>query len=137
MDITVSTIRDEADHLRALARLKDVWSRTDEAALAEADILGTLIDAFERRRWPNPRLDPVALIQTMIDDGERSRAELVALIGANRVTEVLARKRALNLDMIRKISAAWSIPIELLTPTYELDANARKSSINAIFNIDK
>jgi antitoxin component HigA of HigAB toxin-antitoxin module len=44
----------------------------------------------------------------------RTRADLAALIGQNRATEVLARKRPLTLPIIRAISRTWDIPADLL-----------------------
>ncbi|HEV3249284.1 MAG TPA: XRE family transcriptional regulator, partial [Beijerinckiaceae bacterium] len=55
-----------------------------------------------------------------IESMGRSQADLGELIGRNRASEILNRVRPLNLDMIRAISGAWQIPIELLTPRYEV-----------------
>jgi len=43
-----------------------------------------------------------------------TRAELLALIGQSRATEILARHRALTLLMIRKIPGAWRVPEKVL-----------------------
>lgn len=54
----------------------------------------------------------------------RTRADLAALIGKNRATEILKRQRALTLPMIRKISRAWGVPERLLVREYGLVAKA-------------
>jgi HTH-type transcriptional regulator/antitoxin HigA len=57
-----------------------------------------------------------------IEDMGRSQAELAKLLGSSgRASEVLNRKRMLTLGMIRKISAAWRIPADLLVKPYKLD----------------
>ena len=45
---------------------------------------------------------------------------LKSRIGQSRATEVLQRKRALTLPMIRKIAAAWHVPERVLVKDYEL-----------------
>ena len=136
MQVTVLTVRNDVEYAEALARMKEIWNSRNDADLAEMDILAGLVDRFERNRFAALPI-PVDILNTMIDDGERTRAELVELIGENRASEVLNRKRALNLDMIRKVSQAWSLPIELLTPAYKLDETARKSYVRGTFNIDE
>lgn len=49
-----------------------------------------------------------------------TRAELAAVIGQSRVTEILARHRALTLPMIRKIAGAWHVPEKVLVQDYAL-----------------
>ena len=55
-----------------------------------------------------------------IDSMGKSQAELAALIGRNRASEILNRVRPLTLEMIRTISREWSIPIDALAAPYEL-----------------
>ncbi len=49
-----------------------------------------------------------------------TRAELAALIGQSRATEILGRHRALTLPMIRKIAGAWHVPEKVLVQDYAL-----------------
>jgi len=50
----------------------------------------------------------------------RTRADLAAPIGESRATEILQRRRALTLPMIRKIAAAWHVPERVLIRDYAL-----------------
>ena len=68
------------------------------------DVLVTLVEAYERDRWPIEPLDPVSAIETAMTMNGYSRADFAALVGQSRATEVLGRKRALTLPMIRKIA---------------------------------
>ena len=67
-----------------------------------------------------PHADPVEVLEFAIESMGKTQAELGELIGRNRASEILNRVRPLTLDMIRKISAEWHIPVELLTSQYEL-----------------
>jgi HTH-type transcriptional regulator / antitoxin HigA len=52
-----------------------------------------------------------------------ARADLATVLGStSRASEILNRKRALNLNMIRAISACWSLPVSLLVAEYKLAA---------------
>jgi HTH-type transcriptional regulator/antitoxin HigA len=48
-----------------------------------------------------------------------TQTELAELLGSrSRASEVLARRRALTVEMIHKISEAWKIPADLLVRPY-------------------
>lgn len=121
-EFEIRVIRTDEDHRAALAAIEMLW---DAAPGTEAydhlDLLTTLVEAYEAKRWPVAELDPIEAIQTAIESGEHDRRELASLIGDNRVSEVLARHRALSLSMIRKIEAAWHLPAAVLIREYQLE----------------
>ena len=54
------------------------------------------------------------------------REDLKPIIGGRgRISEVLARKRPLTLNMIRRISQTLRIPAEVLIQPYETEAGRR------------
>lgn len=83
------------------------------------EILTALIRAYEEKHFEMPHVDPIEVLNFAIKSMGRSQAELGNLIGRNRASEIL--NRIPTLDMIRDISAEWKIPIELLTPKYDLE----------------
>jgi HTH-type transcriptional regulator/antitoxin HigA len=117
----IRPIRTDADHEAALREIEALWG-ADEASEAgdRLDVLVTLAEAYERRRWPIALLDPIEAIEAAMAMNGHSRADLAALIGQPRATEVLARKRALSLAMIRKIASAWHVPEKILVQEYAL-----------------
>jgi HTH-type transcriptional regulator / antitoxin HigA len=65
------------------------------------------------------------VLQYAIDELGHSQAELADLLGSrSRASEVLSRRRALTVDMIRKIGAAWKIPADLLVGSYRIERAA-------------
>jgi HTH-type transcriptional regulator/antitoxin HigA len=53
----------------------------------------------------------MALLHYAIGELGHTQTELAELLGSrSRASEVLARRRALTVDMIHKISEAWKIP---------------------------
>lgn len=112
----ITPITDSESHAKALARIESLWDATpgseDER---ELDALATLVDAYERRAFPILPPDPVAAILARSEQLSWTRRQLEPLIGSRaRVSEVLARKRALTLPMIRRIHTAMGIPAEIL-----------------------
>lgn len=117
----IRPIRNDEDHRVAVDAIRMLWNAApgspDEDRL---DILATLVDAYERKRWPVDTLDPVEAIEAAMEAEGRTRADLAALIGQSRATEVLARKRGLTLQMIRKIEREWHVPASILVREYQL-----------------
>ena len=118
----IRIIRNEDDYDFAMGELRRLWGAPEGSdQVKELEVWAMLIDAYESAQIePNPNLDPVDFLKAEIDMNGRSKGELAAIIGANRASEVLARRRALTLSMIRAISSAWNIPIAPLTAEYQV-----------------
>lgn len=122
----IRPIRTDDDHRRALEVMEGLWAAepgTDD--YDRLDVLATLVEAYEARRWPITEMDPVEAISGAIESGEHTRAELAELIGQSRATEVLKRKRYLTLPMIRKIAGKWGLPVGTLVRDYDLVTTAK------------
>ena len=103
----IRPIRTDKDHRAALAEIEKLWgasSRTPEGD--KLDILVTLVETYEERRWPiksRRRFDPVDLLHYAIDKLGHTQAELADILGSrSRASEVLARRRPLTLEMIQR-----------------------------------
>jgi HTH-type transcriptional regulator/antitoxin HigA len=117
----IRPIRTDADHEAALREIEALWGAEEGSEAGERlDVLVTLVEAYESRRWPIAPLDPIQAIEAAMAMNGYTRAELAALIGPSRTSEVLARKRALSLSMIRKIAQAWHVPEKVLVQDYAL-----------------
>jgi HTH-type transcriptional regulator/antitoxin HigA len=120
----IRPIISDLDHEAALKQIDRLWGAepgTPEAATLDA--LATLVQAYEERRWPRERLDPIETIVASMQWNDRTQADLAALFGSrSRASEVLNRKRALTVEMIHKLQSEWGIPAELLIRPYKLDA---------------
>jgi HTH-type transcriptional regulator / antitoxin HigA len=123
----IRPIRTDKDHRAALKEIEACWGAPEGSEAGDRlDVLVTLVEAYEERRWPIAplkRFDPVDVLDYAIAELGHTQAELAELLGSrSRASEVLARKRALNVEMIHKISEAWKIPAELLVRPYRLKA---------------
>lgn len=118
----IRPIRSTADHEAALREIESLWRARDGSEEADRlELLVTLVEAYEDRCWPLDDADPVQAIEAAMAYEGRTRADLGRLIGPSRATEVLQRKRALTLSMIRKIAAEWHIPERVLVKEYRLE----------------
>lgn len=79
------------------------------------DVLVTLVEAYERQHYPLDLPDPVEAIRFAMEQRGLSVKDLEPMIGrANRVYEVLGRKRPLTLKMIWRLHTQLGIPAECL-----------------------
>lgn len=122
----IHPIRTEADYDAAIAEIERLWGAepgTDDGD--KLDILATLVEKYENEHWPidTARVDPIDMLNYLIDEGGHTQAELAELLGSrSRASEILNRRRALTVEMIFRISEAWKVPPELLVRPYRLSA---------------
>lgn len=111
-------IRTDDDLARAIEDVSRYFDAPPDPGTEDADrfdMLSDLIEAYENRNHAIEATDPIALIQEFMAMTGREPADLAHLLGSRpRASEVLARKRALSVGMIRKLSADWGIPADCL-----------------------
>jgi HTH-type transcriptional regulator / antitoxin HigA len=125
----IRPIRTSKNHRAALAEIEKLWGpSTGTSEGDKLDILVTLVETYEERRWPlrsRRRFDPVDVLRYAIEELGHSQAELADILGSrSRASEVLARRRPLTLEMIQKINTSWKIPADLLVQPYRIDVTA-------------
>ena len=119
MRVTIRPIRSDEDHRDAILEIERLWGAAPGTADGDKlDILATLVEAFEVKRWPIDPVEPLDVLKSAIADDGRSQAELAVVLGSrSRASEILSGKRHITLEAARKISRAWNIPIQLLIDT--------------------
>jgi HTH-type transcriptional regulator/antitoxin HigA len=125
----IRPIRTDEDHRAALAEIESLWDAEEGTEASDKlDVLVTLVEAYEAKRWPiepDSEFDPIDVLRYAIDEWGHTQAELAELLGSrSRASEILARKRALTVEMIRAISDAWKIPADLLVRPYKIEQAA-------------
>ena len=120
MDIRL--IKTEADYRKVLSRLESVFDApvgTPESD--EADILGLLIDEYEKKHYPIEAPDPIEAIKIRMEEMQLKQKDLIPAIGGkSRVSEVLNRKRKLTVEMVRNLAARLNLSANLLINDYQL-----------------
>jgi len=120
MDIKL--IKTESDYQMTLGKLEDIFDApigTPESD--EADILGILIDEYEKKHYPINAPDPIEAIKIRMEEMQLKQVDLVSEIGGkSRVSEILNRKRRLTVGMIRKLASRLNLSAGLLIKDYQL-----------------
>ncbi len=114
MQITpIKTKKDYEQALEAIDKLWDAKPNTKEGDML--DVLATLVEAYEQTHYPIFPPDPVEAIMFRMDQLGLKKGDLAKFFGgANRVSEVLHRKRKLTLKMIKTLHDQLKIPYESL-----------------------
>ncbi len=116
----IKVIKTEEDYNRALSRLEEIFQTpagTKEGD--EAELLSLLIEKYEDEHYPIEAPDPVEAIKFRMEQIGMTKKELAEVIGyRSRVSEILSRKRKLNLKMIRNLHKKLNIPYESLIKEY-------------------
>lgn len=79
------------------------------------ELFAMLVEQFEERTFPLAKPDPVEAILFRMNEQGLRQADLVPYFGSrSRVSEVLARKRPLTVQMIREIAQGLGISTDVL-----------------------
>lgn len=118
----IRPIKTEIDYKNALDRLEQIFDApigTPESD--EADILGILVDEYEKRHYFIETPDPIEAIKIRMEEMHLRQIDLVGEIGGrNRVSEVLNKKRKLTVEMIRNLNQKLNLSASLLISDYQL-----------------
>ncbi len=112
----IRPIKTKADHRAALREIETLMAAERDTPEGERlDVLVTLVEAYERKRYPLDLPDPVEAIKFRMEQKGMTPKDLVPMIGRiNRVYEVLSRRRPLTLAMIQRLHSDLGIPAESL-----------------------
>lgn len=115
-------IKTEEEYQKALKRLDEIFhAENGTKEQDELEILVMLIQRYEDEtvgEFPDP--DPIEAIKFKMEQMEMTQKDLAEVIGLkSRASEILSRKRPMSINIIRKISAALSIPADILIQPYE------------------
>jgi HTH-type transcriptional regulator/antitoxin HigA len=114
--MNIYPIRSHADYERGLLEIKRLWNaRPGTEDADKMEMLGILVEEYEKRVYPLPNPDPVEAIKFRMEQEGLTSADLLPIFGTRgRVSEVLNRKRPLTLDMIRQLHYRLGIPLQSL-----------------------
>ncbi len=109
-------IASEADYTAALAIVEELMgAELDTPAGRALDAWVTLIEAYEARHWPIDPPDPIDALRARMERQQLQAKDLLPYLGTSgRVSEILNRRRALTLPMIRRLSEGLGIPAQIL-----------------------
>jgi HTH-type transcriptional regulator/antitoxin HigA len=116
MKNNIKPIRTEKDYDAALREVERLWGAKSGTVEGDRlDVLATLIEAYEEKKYPMDPPDPVEAIKFRMEQQGLTRKDLEPLIGTRtRVAEILNRRRGLSIEMIRRLHKSLGISAEVL-----------------------
>ena len=113
-------IKTKKDHQQALERLEAIFdAKRDTSEGDELEILGILIEQYEKEHFPIDLPDPIEAIKFRMEQLGYTQNDLAAVVGLkSRASEILNKKRKLSLDMIRQLHEKLNIPTDVLIQAY-------------------
>jgi len=120
--MNLKLIKSEIDYENALKRLEKVFdAKIGTPESDEADILGLLIDEYEKKHYPIDAPDPIEAIKIRMEEMHLKQVDLVNEIGGkSRVSEILNKRRKLTIEMIRNLTKRLNLSPGLLINDYHL-----------------
>jgi HTH-type transcriptional regulator/antitoxin HigA len=120
--MNIIPIKTKADYKLALKRLEEIFDAPVGTIQSdEADILGLMVDEYEKKHYPIEAPDPIEAIKIRMEELQLKQVDLIDVIGGkSRVSEVLNRKRKLTIEMIRNLTKRLNLSTDLLITDYQL-----------------
>jgi HTH-type transcriptional regulator/antitoxin HigA len=125
--MNIKLIKTEADYQNALTRLEAIFdAKIGTPESDEADILGLMVDEYEKKHYHIEAPDPIEAIKIRMEEMQLKQVDLADAIGGkNRVSEVLNRKRKLTVEMIRNLTKRLNLSPGLLIHDYKIMGQKR------------
>jgi HTH-type transcriptional regulator / antitoxin HigA len=118
--MTIKPIKTKKDYQAAMNRLDAIFdSKPGTPTGDELEILTMLIEKYEDEHVQIDYPDPIEAIKFRMEQMGYTQNDLAKVVGLkSRASELLNKKRKLNLDMIRKLHISLSIPTDVLIQDY-------------------
>jgi len=117
----IHPIHTEDDYQKALNRIEEIFDTkagTNEGD--ELEILGILVDEYEKKHFPIEAPKPVEAIKFRMEQLGMEQKDLAKLLGSkSRASEILSGKRSLSLRQIKILYRKLGIPAEVLIQEQE------------------
>lgn len=118
----IRPIHNKKDHKAALQEIESLWDAPAKSAQADRlEVLAMLVEQYERKHHPMADVDPIELIEHVMESRGLTRKDLEPIIGPRgRVADILNRTRPLTLEMIRRLVSELAMPADVLVKPYPL-----------------
>ena len=114
----IQVVTNPGQHAAALARIEQLATSaeaSDPATQNELEVLIALVRLYEQEHHKIAPPTPVEAIRFRMDQMGYKQKDLAKLVGgASRASEIMAGKRGLTPEMMRRLRDEWGIPAESL-----------------------
>lgn len=118
----IRPIKTKADHRAALKTIEKLMgARPGTPEGDRLDVLTTLVERYEDQADAIAPPDPIEALRYHMESRGLTRRDLEPFIGSRaRVAEILNRRRALTIEMIRRLHGGLGLSADVLIRPYEL-----------------
>jgi len=122
----IRPIKTKADHRAALKAIEQLMdAKPGTPAGDRLDVLVTLVERYETQHESIEPPDPIHALLYYMESRGLARRDLEPYLGSRaRVAEILNRRRALTIEMIRKLHKGLGISADVLIRPYALKRSA-------------
>jgi HTH-type transcriptional regulator/antitoxin HigA len=120
--VTIRPIKNDEDYLAALADIDALIDAPESSPEAEVlDVISVLVADYEDRYHRIEAPDPISFLEFVMESRGLTRKDLEPYIGSrSRVAEIMNRKRALSMEMVRRLSRGLDLPADVLIQSYQI-----------------
>ena len=109
MPVPITSERQHAEYLSVLDKLANKQGLTREED-KYAQVLMTLIEAYEEQYHPVPGASPLDVLRTLMEANGLRQKDLASTFGSESiVSEILSEKRDINKNHIEKLSKRFHV----------------------------
>jgi HTH-type transcriptional regulator / antitoxin HigA len=122
----IRPIKTKADHRAALKEIERLMdAKPGTAAGDRLEVLTTLVDRYESEHESIEPPDPIEALLYHMESRGLTRRDLERYLGSRaRVAEILNRRRALTIEMIRRLHEGLGISADVLIRPYSVRGSA-------------
>ena len=122
----IRPIKSKADHRAALKEIERLMAAKPGTPNGDRlEVLTTLVERFESLHEPIAPPNPIEALLYHMESRGLTRRDLEPYLGSRaRVAEVLNRRRALTINMIRRLNEGLGISAEVLIRPYSVRGSA-------------
>ena len=112
----IHPIHTDEDYQNALERIEEIFdAQAGSIEGDELEILGILVDGYEKKYFPIEAPKPVEAIRFRMDQLGMAQKDLANMLDSkSRASEILSGRRSLSLRQIRLLYKELGIPAEVL-----------------------
>ena len=112
----IQPIHTKKDYQKALDRIEDIFdAKPGTKEGNELEILGILVDEYEKKHFPIEDPKPVEAIRFRMEQLGLKQKDLAKILGSkSRASEILSGKRSLSLHQIKILYKKLGIPAKIL-----------------------
>jgi HTH-type transcriptional regulator / antitoxin HigA len=107
-------IETEAQNDAALQKIEELMETGGEAEERLADLLTVLVEAFEKKHYPEPKVGPLKMLRHLMETQGLKQKDMLGIFGTpSIVSEVLNGKRKLTTEHIKKLSRRFHVSTDV------------------------